>query len=74
MGIFGYHLQGKLQAQEGVGKYSPEALALSLVRVDPGTYPPPNRPLGPLPALYPPPGGYLICKPSKTVKNMSLTG
>ena len=27
MGTFWYHLQAKLQAQEGVGKYSPEALA-----------------------------------------------
>ena len=47
---------------------------LGLIRVDPGAYPPPTRPLEPLPDPYPTPRGYLIGQPSKTIKKYKFTG
>ena len=41
----------------------------SLIRVDHLVYPPLTRPLGPLPDPYPNPGGYLIPRAPKRMKN-----
>ena len=45
------------------------AFRIGLIRVDHLVYPPLTRPLGPLPDPYPNPGGYLIPRAPKRMKN-----
>ena len=49
--------------------YHRGAFWLGLIRVDHLVYPPLTRPRGPLPDLYPNPGGYPIPRATKRIKN-----